>query len=310
MNHAYIPVLCIPQHDNHRGGQLLQLLTQQLRVAGIRTHVIQSQRGSQERSGFVDEVFHLALQSDLLIINGFFKQAGGTVEFAAIDPKQVHTCRSQLRFDCHSEDKVQPCAERIITWLMSCLYNVPVWGCILIGGKSSRMGSPKHLLAADDGKTWLQRSISIVEPEVVSVVISGAGDIPDTLASYQRIADIQGVAGPLSGIASAMRYNSAVSWLLLACDMPGISTEAINWLLKQRKPGRIAIIPKNPESGMSEPLFAWYDFRCSSHIQTLLSSGERRISRVRRMDGVYEPKIPGKLHYAWRNINRPEERRE
>lgn len=310
MNHAYIPVLSIPQHDNPRGGQLLQLLTQQLRLAGIRTRVIKSQRGSRERSCFDDEVFHLAFQSDLLIIDGFFKQAGGTVEFAAIDPKQIQTCRSQLRFDCHREDKVQACGERIIAWLVSCLHKVPVWGCILIGGKSSRMGSPKHLLAADDGKTWLQRSISIVEPEVHSVVISGAGDIPETLANYQRIADIPGVAGPLSGIASAMRYNPAVSWLLLACDMPGISTESINWLLKQRKPGRIAIIPKNPESGMSEPLFAWYDFRCSSHIQTLLSSGESRITRVSRMAGVYEPKIPGSLHYAWRNINRPEERRE
>lgn len=310
MNHAYIPVLCIPQHDNPRGGQLLQLLTQQLRVEGIGARVIKSQRGSQEHAGFVAEVFDRALQSDLLIIKGFFKQAGGALVFAATDPKQAQTCRSQLRFDCCSEDKVQACAERIIAWLMSCLHKVPVWGCILIGGKSSRMGSPKHLLAADDGKTWLQRSISVLDPEVASVVISGAGNIPKTLTSYKRIADIPGVAGPLSGIASAMRYNPVVSWLLLACDMPGISTEAINWLLKQRKPGRIAIIPKNPGSGMSEPLFAWYDFRCSSHIQTLLSSGERRITQVRRMTGVYEPQIPANLHYAWQNINRPEERRE
>lgn len=310
MNRAYIPVLSILQHDNPRGAQLLQLLTRQLRVSGIRTRVIKCQQGSQERSGFEEEVFHLALQSDLLIIDGFFKQAGGTVAFAASDPKQSHTCRAQLRFDCHCEEKVQACAERIVAWLVSCLHKVPVWGCILIGGKSSRMGSPKHLLAADDGKTWLQRSISILEPEVASVVISGAGDIPETLASYQRIKDIPGVAGPLSGIVSAMRYNPAVSWLLLACDMPGISTESINWLLKQRKPGRIAIVPKNPESGMSEPLFAWYDFRCLSHIQALLASGERRITRVRRMAGVYEPKIPAKLYYAWHNVNRPEERRE
>ncbi|MBT8362878.1 MAG: molybdenum cofactor guanylyltransferase [Deltaproteobacteria bacterium] len=310
MNHAYIPVLCVPQHDNPGGGQLLQLVIHQLRVAAISTRVIKCQRGSQKRSGFVDEVFDLALQSDLLIIDGFFKQAGGTLEFAAIDPKQSRTSCSQLRFECHSEDKVQACAERIVAWLMSCLHKVPVWGCILIGGESSRMGSPKHLLAADDGKTWLQRSISVIEPEVDSVVISGAGDIPQTLTSYKRIADIPGVAGPLSGIASAMRYSPTVSWLLLACDMPGISTEAINWLLKQRKPGRIAIIPKNPESGMSEPLFAWYDFRCSSHIQKLLSSGKRSITQVRRMAGVYEPKIPANLYYAWRNINRPEERRE
>jgi molybdopterin-guanine dinucleotide biosynthesis protein A len=309
MNHAYIPVLCIPQHDNPKGDQLLQLLSKQLGVAGIRTRVAKAQPGSQEPSGLEDEVFHLSLQTDLLIIDGFFEQAGGTVEFAAIGPKQIRTFSSPLRFDCHCEDKVKVCAERIISWLWSCLLNVPVWGCVLIGGKSSRMGSPKHLIAAEDGETWLERSVSTLEPEVSSVVISGAGDIPDTLASYQRIADIPGVAGPLSGIASAMRYNPAVSWLLLACDMPGISSEAINWLLQQRKPGRIAIIPQNPESGRSEPLFAWYDFRCSSHIQTLVSSGERRITRVSRMAGVYEPLIPEHLHSAWRNINRPEERR-
>ena len=29
----------------------------------------------------------------------------------------------------------------------------PVWGCVLIGGRSSRMGRPKHLLVGRGGKT-------------------------------------------------------------------------------------------------------------------------------------------------------------
>jgi molybdopterin-guanine dinucleotide biosynthesis protein A len=310
MIHHYIPVLCIPEHDNPNGPQLLQLVTQQLLTAGIRARVLSRQRGSKDSVYSADGLFHLALQSDLLIVDGYYEQAGGCMTFTAIDPKQMRPLRSQLRFDCHSIDMVKSCVDSIIAWLWSCLHNVPVWGCILIGGRSSRMGSPKHLLAAGQGETWLERIISTLETKVSTIIISGAGDVPDRLASYQRIADIPGVDGPLSGIDSAMRYNPAVSWLLLACDMPDISSEAINWLLRQRKPGRIAIIPQNPETGVSEPLFAWYDFRCSFQIQELVASGERRITQVRHLAGVFEPLIPRNLVYAWRNINRPEEREE
>ena len=36
--------------------------------------------------------------------------------------------------------------------------NGPVWGCVLIGGRSRRMGRPKHLIEAG-GCSWLERTV-------------------------------------------------------------------------------------------------------------------------------------------------------
>ncbi|HBT96513.1 MAG TPA: hypothetical protein DEB25_02130, partial [Desulfobulbaceae bacterium] len=49
----------------------------------------------------------------------------------------------------------------------------PLWGCLLIGGKSSRMGRPKHLLPLADGSLWLERAAALLRPRVVGLALVG-----------------------------------------------------------------------------------------------------------------------------------------
>ena len=58
--------------------------------------------------------------------------------------------------------------------------NGPVWGCVLIGGRSRRMGRPKHLIEAG-GCSWLERTVTLLGHCVEQVVIAGPGDVPATL---------------------------------------------------------------------------------------------------------------------------------
>ncbi|MCI5149713.1 MAG: hypothetical protein D3916_10065 [Candidatus Electrothrix sp. MAN1_4] len=90
-----------------------------------------------------------------------------------------------------------------------------VWGCILIGGKSSRMGRPKHLIQENE-KTWLEQAVEILSPHVEQVVLSGSGEVPATLASLAQVPDAPGLAGPLAGILSVMRWQQTASWLVMA----------------------------------------------------------------------------------------------
>jgi molybdopterin-guanine dinucleotide biosynthesis protein A len=184
---------------------------------------------------------------------------------------------------------------------------MPVWGCILIGGKSSRMGKPKHLIKDDSGKTWLERTIDILKPLVDGIIISGAGAVPESLSGMVRVEDIPGVAGPLSGILAAGRRQPQISWLLVACDMPHISKEAVDWLLSGRCPGCWGVVPRMPETGYFEPLFAWYDMRAGQLFERQLQEEVLRIGRVAVHQKIANPIIPQSLRDGWKNVNTPEQ---
>ncbi len=182
----------------------------------------------------------------------------------------------------------------------------PVWGCVLIGGKSSRMGQPKHLLQ-QDGKTWLERAVVKLQAKVQQVAISGSGFIPESLASLPRIPDAPNLAGPLAGILAVMRWQPSVSWLVTACDLPDVQPESLAWLLEQRKLGRRAILPQLASDRPLEPLLAWYDFRCRPLLENLAASGSLRLNRLAQQDGICSLLPPAHLHHSWRNVNTPEE---
>lgn len=182
----------------------------------------------------------------------------------------------------------------------------PIWGCILIGGKSSRMGRPKHLIREKD-KTWLEHAVETLSPKVDQVVLSGSGEIPSTLSSLPRIPDAPGLAGPLAGILSAMRWQRTVSWLVMACDQPDVQPESLDWLLTQRQPGIRAVLPDLLGDGHLEPLLAWYDFRCRPQLESIIASGSLRISRLADQVGVRHFQPPEHLHSSWRNVNTPDQ---
>jgi len=185
--------------------------------------------------------------------------------------------------------------------------NRPVWACVLIGGKSSRMGRPKHLLEDQAGTTWLERLVHLIQPHVAGVALSGKGDVPESLGSLPRLPDIPAVQGPLTGILSAMRWQPDVSWLLLACDMPHISDQAVRWLLASATLGVWAGLPTITDGRTVEPLFARYEPQSKAYFEELCATGERRIGRVAVFAKTRVLPVPARLQGAWSNINTPQE---
>ncbi len=182
-----------------------------------------------------------------------------------------------------------------------------VWGCILIGGKSSRMGQPKHLLQYGTGLTWLETQVASLAKLTDQIVLSGKGDIPVSLQHLSRISDVANAEGPLAGILAAMRWNPHVSWLFCACDMPHIDSPAIKWLLDCKKPGVWGIVPHHPGTGKLEPLFAFYDRRCRNLFETLLQTGDMRPSVITENDKIHTPRLPEHLADSLENCNTPDD---
>jgi molybdopterin-guanine dinucleotide biosynthesis protein MobB len=204
---------------------------------------------------------------------------------------------------------------RVFNFLLRLLEEIwqqtPVWACILIGGRSSRMGRPKHLIETQtsmDKRTWLEHTVGLLQPLIGdNIALSGAGLVPESLHHLPRLPDIPEASGPLTGILAAMRWQPWVSWLLIACDMPDISSGAVTWLLSQRRPGSWGTVPRLHEDGHVEPLLAHYDYRCGVLFERLLASGSLRIGQVARQGKIDSPLIPPLLRPSWRNINTPEE---
>ncbi len=199
------------------------------------------------------------------------------------------------------------CVSELLTKLADYGNRTPIWGCILIGGKSSRMGRPKHLLQDKKGKTWLENTLTTLRPLVDGLVVSGGGDLPSSVAGIRRIPDVPGVAGPLTGILAVGRWQPLVSWLLVACDMPYISAEAVKWLLAGRRPGCWGRVPRMAGDDRLEPLLAWYDFRAMHLFEDQLYTGNLRIGEAAATSHIQHPIIPEELCYAWGNINTPAE---
>ena len=179
----------------------------------------------------------------------------------------------------------------------------PVVGCVLIGGRSSRMGRPKQLLPTADGSTWLARAVDVLSQVCSQVVAAGRGELAGL--DLPQLPDATGVSGPLAGVLAARRWQPWASLLVCACDMPELSLPALDWLLEQRRPGAWAVIPQ--VDGRHQPLLALYDFRILPALEEMARQGQWRMTSLLSGPGVVHPEPAAELRPAWRNVNRPEQ---
>ncbi len=80
-----------------------------------------------------------------------------------------------------------------------------VTGVILAGGKSSRMGINKSFLKIDD-ITLIERCYQLMKSVFTKVVISTNDPDQFDFINSEKVKDIYGDFGPLSGIYSALNF--------------------------------------------------------------------------------------------------------
>ena len=207
-----------------------------------------------------------------------------------------------------SRDADRPAAVKplIDKFLIDRLTAEPLFGCVLIGGKSTRMGRPKHLIETA-GKTWLARTVEYMAQTVSQIVISGPGEVPTELSHYTRLPDAPDARGPMSGLLSMMRWSPRTSWLVAACDMPDLTPEAFAWLASTRTPGKWATMPQIPGAKGVEPLLAYYNFRFAELLEAQAAEGNYRLNDLAKNAEVATLLVPQELTKSWRNANSPQD---
>jgi len=174
--------------------------------------------------------------------------------------------------------------------------NFPVAGFIQAGGRSSRMGTDKAWLAIEN-RPMIERALAEVRPVVnrLSVVVNAANP---HLQRYESLAesydakvihDLHDHRGPLGGIGTALTYCkndrsalAALAILILACDMPFITTEFLAFLvdLHQREANQLTL-PVDQEERL-QPLVGVYSAACRPAVEQMLKTDDLRVDNLCR----------------------------
>ncbi len=179
----------------------------------------------------------------------------------------------------------------------------PVAG-VLIGGKSRRMGKPKHLLKRG-GDTFLERIVRTLSAVVQDVILVGEGACPDSLQELTRLTDAPGVQGPLAGILSILSVATGRGALVVGCDFPDIDPASCRWLLAFMDSARSVVIPKYP-SGEIQPCFSLYLPEMADTIANSIASGTLHAPRqLASCRDALTPVMPPYVAARLVNVNSP-----
>lgn len=173
---------------------------------------------------------------------------------------------------------------------------------ILAGGKATRFGGiAKHEIVVD-GQTIFDRQVSVIAPRVAEILVSSPRDI----AGYRTVRDeVEGI-GPLAGIAAGLAACRTPWLLVVAGDMPYITADLIDLLLRGRTEVDAVGIRLG---GLPEPLVCVLHTRVLSVVMGRIASRDYKASRLLTDAGLRVRWVDGADPRALRNINAPEDLR-
>ncbi len=177
---------------------------------------------------------------------------------------------------------------------------------LLMGGKSSRMGTSKALLTYQ-GRTFFDRiaeEMAACGPLTVSV--DKKEHVPTD--AYPIVEDVWPEIGPLGGIASAMRRIPQEHIFVCACDMPFMNREYIRSLGALLTP-QTAGIAVRADDGRLHMTGAVYSRQMLAAFERRIESGDYALRKAFCSFPVEIREardIPG-AREALRNVNTPQE---
>jgi molybdopterin-guanine dinucleotide biosynthesis protein A len=175
---------------------------------------------------------------------------------------------------------------------------------LLAGGKSSRMGRDKASLEITGRPLWRRQieTLRALFPEQLMI----SGPPREAWSEFEIVADVIAGAGPLAGIATALRKCSSRHLVVLAVDLPAMSADFLRSLLARCSDDQ-GVVPLSSRG--FEPLAAVYPVRCVALAATNLMSRdfsmESFVRGALRKKLVHEHAISPPEEHLFANLNTP-----
>jgi molybdopterin-guanine dinucleotide biosynthesis protein A len=201
-------------------------------------------------------------------------------------------------------------ATNLAAWVQQWLgaRQAPLRGLVLAGGLSQRMQTDKGRLSyGPDGREQREVAAALLAEVCQDVFVScraeQAAELP---AGLEPLPDTFLGLGPLGGILSAFRKDPNAAWLVLACDLPFMTADALHQLVAGRQPSRLATAFRSPSNDFPEPLITIFEPRAYPELLRFLGLG---YSCPRKMLINSDVEVlPTPTSDVLRNVNTPAER--
>ena len=185
-----------------------------------------------------------------------------------------------------------------------------ITGIILAGGKSSRMGSDKGLLAVN-GVPMIVHVINSLNKAGIKDIIIISNNSDYQKFGFPVFPDIIEDKGPLGGIFTGLSKSKTSKNVILSCDIPYIDETIIDILIRESGEEQVSIVKFQNQL---HPLIGIYD---SSLLKAL---GEHLILNMLKVEQFIngcdfkildiEKLLPQIKNKSFANINTPEELRK
>ncbi|MBC2746949.1 MAG: molybdenum cofactor guanylyltransferase [ANME-2 cluster archaeon] len=132
---------------------------------------------------------------------------------------------------------------------------------ILAGGRGKRLGYKEKALIPINGKPIIEHTIEVLEGVVDEIIVSVRDDrqkqlLEECTTGRIIVVDKYVDVGPLAGILEGLKAAGGEYVFVVACDMPFLKADVVEFLFKSAK-GHDGALPVS-DDGIYEPLHAVY----------------------------------------------------
>ncbi|MEM6965525.1 MAG: NTP transferase domain-containing protein [Bacteroidota bacterium] len=147
----------------------------------------------------------------------------------------------------------------------------PLYGLVLAGGKSTRMGTDKGALNYH-GKPQREYLADLLDQFCEKTLMSVRPD-QGIESAYEQLEDTFFGLGPFGAILSGFRQYPNVAWLVVACDLPLLNEATLRFLIENRNVSQHATAIYNPDTNFPEPLITIWEPRSYPVLFQFLAQG-------------------------------------
>ena len=154
-------------------------------------------------------------------------------------------------------------------------------GALLAGGAARRFrGMPKGL-AVVDGLRIADRVLAALRGATDrQIVVANDARAAHWFPGMHIVADAEEGLGPLHGLRTALANAAGEPVLVVAWDMPFVTTALLAALRTAGESGAPAVVPVGGNPRRAEPLCAYYGPGALAACEALLAQGERRAAAL------------------------------
>ncbi|MBT8101065.1 MAG: molybdenum cofactor guanylyltransferase [Gammaproteobacteria bacterium] len=149
-----------------------------------------------------------------------------------------------------------------------------LFGLVLAGGESRRMGQDKALLR-HDGQSQLAYLAGMLKSLTDEVFVSTRAEQSEEpeRSRWPQIVDRYSGIGPVAGILSAMESHPQSDWLVVACDLPNIDPVTLRHLIDNSSETQPFSAYRSSHDDLPEPLCAIYRAGSDAILRQFIDDG-------------------------------------